>query len=283
MNGRMQNKVQIITKRCSALIWGIAMAVCLTGCQDTKAEQEIGQLKAIEIRETMYDKADEEETEPVVNDDFNLENRKKEIMESLADKEYPGVPEPFCNVLREYEQIIMVTQGLDWDSAWDEFNYGGWKYVYNLLYGAGRYDNIYYSFYELTGDEFPEMIMGRIFEGQFRPYTIYYFDGDEVWGECPCERYDMTLYENDIVEMVGPVSTSYLQYKPDTDKWECVEYLEIRYYGSEILGYIREDLNSNLQESVYEEISEEEYRQIIEQYRTTPINLEWTVLWEVVG
>ena len=90
MNGRMSNKVQITIKRCSALIWGIAMAICLTGCQDTRAEQEIGQLEAIEIRETMYDKADEAETEPVVNEDFNLENRKKEIMEALADKEYTG-------------------------------------------------------------------------------------------------------------------------------------------------------------------------------------------------
>ena len=270
-----------LIKKISVTFLGIVTIIILVGCNSSIDGQDNRTLRTLE---PLY--VDINTEEPVQSPESSTDARERQrelILEALADKEYPDVPEPYYNVLRQYEQIIMVTQGLDWDSAWNEFNYGDWKYVYDLLYGAGRYDNIYYSLHDLTGDEFPEMIMGSIFQGQFCPYIIYYYDGDEVWGECPCERYDMTLYEEDIVEMVGPAVIFYLQYKPDTDKWECVEHLEIQHDGNEILGYIREDLSSNLQESVYEEISEEEYRQIIEQYRTTPINLEWTVLWEVMG
>ena len=283
MNGRKSNKVQITVKRYSAYIWGIIIVMCLTGCQNTKGERETGQSEMIESREKMYDNARDEAADPVINDGANLEKRKNEIVKELVNKKYPDVPEPFDDVIRQYEQIILVTEGLTWEEAWLEFENDDWKYVYDPLYGAGRYDNIYYSFYDLTGDEFPEMIMGKKFEGQFYPYLIYYYDGDKVWMECECERYSLAFYEDDIVEVVGPTNIMYLQFKTDTETWERVEYLEIQYEGAGILDYIREDMNNDSKESVYENISEEEYQQIIEQYRTTPIELEWMVLWEVVG
>lgn len=260
---------------------GMVTIMFLVSCNSSIDEQDNRTLHTIE---SLYEDINTKESVQSWESSTSAQEKHRElILKALADKEYPNAPEPFYDVLRQYEQIIMVTQGLDWDSAWDEFYYGDWQYVYGELYGAGRYDNIYYSFYDLTGDEFPEMIMGRIFQGQFRPYLIYYYDGDEVWGECTCERYDMALYEDGIVEMVGPTIIFYLQFESNTEKWECVEHLEIRYEGNGILGYVRKDLKNNLQESVFEEVSEEEYRQIIEQYRKTPINLKWTVLWEVVG
>lgn len=288
MNGRMSNKVQITVKRCcSAHIWGIVMVICLTGYLDTRVEQETEQSVMIESQEIMHDKVGEEEIEPVVNDDVGSENRKKEIMEELSDQEYPDVSELFQKVLRQYEQVLRVTEGMNWDSAWDEFYHGDWKYVDNYLYGDGRFENIYYSIADISGDGFPEMIMGKksVYGEVWYAYLIYYYNGEDVQMACQGGgRYYLTFYTNDLIELLAPQFIAFYQFQQDDQEWSLIIKIDYEYSADGQTEYLKNDIDAeNPDSSLFEDISEEEYQQIIEQYRTTPIDLEWTVLWEVVG
>ena len=56
----------------------------------------------------------------------DADERRNEILNEIADKEYLSVPENFQKVLRQYEQLLWVTINMDWDSAWDELYNGKW-------------------------------------------------------------------------------------------------------------------------------------------------------------
>ena len=67
-----------------------------------------------EDRKAAEDNFREEERTNIVTD---AAERKNEILNEIADKEYLGVPENIQKVLRQYEQLLWVTINMDWDSA----------------------------------------------------------------------------------------------------------------------------------------------------------------------
>lgn len=284
-------------------IWGVVMTMCLAGCQNVEEEPASGPKEVLlqseipESRETAENNFHEEnfreeETANVVNA-ADLEKRKKEIAEELVDREYPSVPEHFQKVLRQYEQILRITGDMDYDSAAQEF-WGGvcdgdWEYVDDYLYELGRMTNVYYCLADISGDGVPEMIMGQksAYDEEWYPYILYYYDGRDVRSDFPTAgRYKLTFYTNGLLEYEDTFFDYFCQFQQEEQRWECItliqfELSEEKIFRNHSLDYIEIDLE-HLDSCLLEEISQEEYQRITEQYRTTPAELEWTALWEAV-
>ena len=298
MSNLRSNKKRISIKRRIVCIWGIVVAVCLVGCQDKAEEERTEQTEAgvTPSQEVMSDTGSKKEAEPVsggeeaesvTNSETDFDEWKKAAMEEFENREYPDVPEVFWKVLRQYEQLIGFTVDQDWDSSWDELYCGDWKYVDVYLYGDGRDSNIYYSLYDLTGDGFPEMIMGKksVYHETWYAYLIYYYDGEDVRLDCHGGgRYLLTFYTNGYVELLDSLFIAYYQFEEEDQEWRRIIKIDYERNKDGEFEYLKNDTDAkNPDPSLFEEISEEEYRQIIEQYTATPIELEWTMLWEIVG
>lgn len=202
------------------------------------------------------------------------------------------IPEVFMEVLKQYLQIPVGTN-LYSDTYWEKVAQGDWKDVYEYLGGA---ENICYSLSDLTNDGFPELIMGSYTDADAVPlegekvfqvqgsdwensyvwiYVVYYYNGNEVKQVCECEGNRIELYENGIIHYSGggvSQPMQYLQFQTDTENYETGAYIELKIENGEVTGYLKAVGDD------YVEITEDEYRQIVEQYTTSPVELEWTVL-----
>lgn len=226
----------------------------------------------------------EEELTNIVTD---AAERRNEILNEIADKEYLGVPENFQKVLRQYEQLLWVTINMDWDSAWDELYSGKWEYVDNYLYGDGRDDNIYYCLADISGDGFPEMILGKksSYHEEWYPYVIYFDNGEEAQMGCQGGGHAyMYFYSNGVIEISGAGYNIFHGFQQDEQEWRCIAGIEfdLDAEGKEVI-YLNNIDSETWDPSLREEISEEDYQHLMEQYRATPIDFEWTVLWQEVG
>lgn len=95
------------------------------------------------------------------------------------------VPEVYREVLKQYREMIQANiTDINSDSVREKLKIGGeWEYVWDELYAAGAPDRICYSLSDLTGDGFPEMIMGTyhpyaiplIPYVPYTPYVVYYY------------------------------------------------------------------------------------------------------------
>ena len=202
------------------------------------------------------------------------------------------IPEVFMEVLKQYLQIPVGTN-LYSDTYWEKVTQGDWKDVYEYLGGT---ENICYSLSDLTNDGFPELIMGSYTDADAFPlegekvfqvqgsdwensyvwiYVVYYYNGNEVKQVCECEGNRIELYENGIIHYSGggvSQPMQYLQFQTDTENYETGAYIELKIENGEVTGYLKAVGDD------YVEITEDEYRQIVEQYTTSPVELEWTVL-----
>ena len=211
---------------------------------------------------------------------------------SSLEDEPSGVPDVFMEVLKQYLQIPVGTN-LYSDMYWEKVTQGDWKDVYEYLGGA---ENICYSLSDLTNDGFPELIMGsytnadvvhldgeKVFQVQGSGwensyvwiYVVYYYNGNEVKQVCECEGNRIELYENGIIHYSGggvSQPMQYLQFQTDTEDYETGAYIELKIENGKVTGYLKA-VGDN-----YMEITEDEYHQIVEQYTTSPVELEWTIL-----
>ncbi len=208
------------------------------------------------------------------------------------EEEFLDMPEVFREVLKQYLQIPIGTN-LYSDVYWEKVTQGDWKDVYEYLGGK---ENICYSLSDLTNDGFPELIMGsyanadavdfeyeKVFQVQGTSwensyvwiYVIYYYNGKEVKQVCECEGNRIELYENGIIHYSGGgmfQPMQYLQFQTDTEDYETGADIELKIEDGEVIGYLKAVGDD------YVEISEDEYHQIVKQYTTSPVELEWTVL-----
>ena len=188
----------------------------------------------------------------------------------------PDMPQPYIEVLKQYEQFMNAdNQNLNDESVRAKFG-SEWEYVYDELCiympSQGMYYN--YALADLTGNGFLEMVIAS---GD-RPYIIYnYSETSGIGMEFTTSYYDMTIYQNGIVEYVSAgmySSTTYVQFQEDVDAWVvidtiAVELLEDEYYGG----------NWGSDGELDTEITEEEYLQIQEKYVTEPMEFEWIPLF----
>lgn len=150
----------------------------------------------------------------------------------------------------------------------------------------GPEDCIRYSLTDLTGDGFPELIMGDYsdYSDETFPEVVYYYSETEgVKMECLSRYYTMTLYESGIIEYVsGGVNhtINYLQFRQDTEEWIVIDRFWVM-NEEDVRGgpkYYREGDEENFLDEPEYSITEEEFKRITGGYTQKPVELEWMPL-----
>ena len=203
--------------------------------------------------------------------------------------------EEYRAVIEEYELMLK--------SENEGFIPNKWEYIYNALFYIGKRDGIlYYALADLSGDGYPELIIGRKWDtknwGSFlceylslsyreedvalktvedtstvRPYVVYF------WGEngmefCTCNEYKMTIYENRVIELEKPYMRKYLEIQQDTGSLMCRETLKtIREMNNKVAFYKKEK-NSDK----FKEIPKKEYIESVNNYLLDMMELEWIAI-----
>ena len=207
----------------------------------------------------------------------------------------PGMPEPFIEVLRQYEQFMNADiQNLNDEGVREKIDSvdGKWRYLYDELCGSwlaaawrGEEDVIRYSLEDLTGDGYPELVMGycRSSDDAVYPEVVYYYSRTEgIRMECLSSYYTMELYEDGVILYVSggaAYTETFIQFQEKAECWQQVACIAVDcdyetdsvrgyYWGDDVSG----DLTGNRPMSV------EEYQKIIAQYAAEPVALEWTSL-----
>ena len=208
----------------------------------------------------------------------------------------PDMPEPYIEVLKQYEQAMNSgVEDFNDEEVMDKFNLidGEWRYLYDLYCRRLVWqvehdeadDHFRYSLKDLTGDGFPELILGYYLDSldETTPEVVYYYSETEgIKMECLSDYYDMALYEGGIIEYISGGVTytkTYLQFQEETESWELAVCVIVDwdpdtdsdrgyYWGDDVGGYLTDN----------EPMSEEEYQKIMAQYATEPVELEWTSL-----
>lgn len=196
---------------------------------------------------------------------------------------YPDIPQPYIEVLKQYEQFMNANvHDINDEDVLDKLWGGEWKYLYNELCAhLTSYQKNHrpdtetnYTLADLTGDGFPEMIMTY---GNTPDVIYYYSDAHGIGMECLTSYYQMTIYQNGIIEYVSAgmySSTTYVQFQEDVDEWVVIDTIAVdliddAYYGG----------NWGSDGELDTEITEEEYLQIQEKYVTEPMEFEWIPLF----
>ena len=207
----------------------------------------------------------------------------------------PGMPEPFIEVLRQYEQFMNADiQNLNDEDVREKIDSvdGKWRYLYDELCGLwlsaawrGEEDVIRYSLEDLTGDGYPELVMGYCRSSDDAVYSgvvYYYSQTDGIRMECLSSYYTMELYEDGVILYVSggaAYTETFIQFQEEAECWQQVACIAVDcdyetdsvrgyYWGDDVSG----DLTGNRPMSV------EEYQKIIAQYAAGPVELEWTSL-----
>lgn len=205
------------------------------------------------------------------------------------------MPEPFIEVLRQYEQFMNADiQNLNDEDVREKIDSvdGKWRYLYDELCGLwlsaawrGEEDVIRYSLEDLTGDGYPELVMGycRSSDDAVYPGVVYYYSQtDGIRMECLSSYYTMELYEDGVILYVSggaAYTETFIQFQEEAESWQQVACIAVDwdYETDSVRGYYwGDDVSGDLTGN--RPMSAEEYQKIIAQYAAGPVELEWTSL-----
>lgn len=192
-------------------------------------------------------------------------------IEEIPYLKYDGL-NTYREVLGEYER------------AQKDEKYGSerWKQVDpTFIVYADREDyKLCYSLADLTGDGTQELILGFLQDGEYSIRYIYAYDQGMIIPVTFTMENLVYLYTNGIFEMVSGSAgreyhTFYQLEKNSGIAWSLEEVYDIpeNWGGGEGEGMLY--YRSVYPESKDEELTEEEYFNVLNQYGTTPIELEW--------
>lgn len=201
----------------------------------------------------------------------------------------PDMPEPFIEVLEQYEEFLNAdNQDLNDENVREKIDTidGEWRFLDDELCSWETAEEcIRYSLTDLSGDGFPELIMGYYsdYSDETFPEVVYYYsktDGIEM--QYATSYYTMTLYEGGIIEYKsGGVNYTidYVQFRQDTEELIGLDhfFVETVVDGEDVRGgaiYYRE---GDTDEAKYP-ITEEEFKRITGGYTQKPVEPEWTPL-----
>lgn len=250
---------------------------------------------------SIHDKSNSEDT-PLLKEGFEEETSvplEQEKTESGQRKWQvhiqPGMPEPFIEVLRQYEQFMNADiQNLNDEGVREKIDSvdGKWRYLYDELCGSwlaaawrGEEDVIRYSLEDLTGDGYPELVMGycRSSDDAVYPEVVYYYSRTEgIRMECLSSYYTMELYEDGVILYVSggaAYTETFIQFQEEAECWQQVACIAVDcdYETDSVRGYYwGDDVSGDLTGN--RPMSAEEYQKIIAQYAAEPVALEWTSL-----
>lgn len=204
----------------------------------------------------------------------------------------PDMPEPFVEVLKLYEEFLNTDiQVLNSDAWWDEFDVVGRGYLCDelclslrsLLKDSAEESDIeafQYSLTDLTGDGFPELVIGR---GTWLYVVYYYSETEGIKTEWHSWYFSMTLYEGGIIEYISAgldYTVTYYQFQEETESWEKAACIIVDWDSqSDSEKYYRGVNLESFSAPVNEPMTEDEYQEIIERYTTEPVELEWTPMF----
>lgn len=250
---------------------------------------------------SIHDKSNSEDT-PLLKEGFEeetsvpLEQEKTESGQMKWQVHIqPGMPEPFIEVLRQYEQFMNADiQNLNDEGVREKIDSvdGKWRYLYDELCGSwlaaawrGEEDVIRYSLEDLTGDGYPELVMGycRSSDDAVYPEVVYYYSRTEgIRMECLSSYYTMELYEDGVILYVSggaAYTETFIQFQEEAECWQQVACIAVDcdYETDSVRGYYwGDDVSGDLTGN--RPMSAEEYQKIIAQYAAEPVALEWTSL-----
>ena len=211
----------------------------------------------------------------------------------------PDMPEPFVEMLEQLEEVInLVVQDPSREDVWEKMGVFGseLKFMLENAYNNwwmpihdGEEMDARYSLTDLTGDGFPELILGRYhdYDGSTSPKVVCYYsetDGIEMiyWSD----YFPMALYEGGIIEFTGGGvnhTIDYIQFQENNKEWNYINrFLVVTVIDGERVqdgaNYYRRDEEGDFlyDGDVCEQISEEEYTHITDNYTRKPMELEWT-------
>ena len=123
-----------------------------------------------------------------------------------------------------------------------------------------------YSLTDLTGDGFPELIMGHYDYGRMFPQAIFYYNETEgIQMRYVTIYYVMAFYEGGIIEYISDgvnYTVDYAQFKEDIKEWICIDsfLVETVIDGEDVTGganyYRQEDGGDFFVNDSAEEIKE---------------------------
>ena len=188
--------------------------------------------------------------------------------------EYDGL-NTYREILGEYER------------AQKDEKYGSerWRQVEKTFVGyADREDyKLCYSLADLTGDGTKELILGFLHDGKYSIRYVYAYDQGMIIPVTFTMEHLVYLYANGIVEMVSGSAgkeyhTFYQLEKNSGFAWFVEEVYDIprNWGGKEGEGMLY--YRSIHHGSEDEELTEEEYFNVLNQYEIDPIELEWHVV-----
>ena len=196
----------------------------------------------------------------------------------------PDMPEPFIEVLRKYEEFTNAdVQDINDEDVRAKLG-DKWWYLYDELCMHGT--EIRYSLTDLTGDGFPELIMGiggDYFDTVY-PKVVYYISPTEgIKMEFTTSYFSMDFYEGGIIEHISggvDYTITYLQFQEETESWELADRIMVEWDSQDDSESYYWGVNTaDFSDPDNEPMSEEEYREIIERYTAEPVELEWSPLF----
>lgn len=222
----------------------------------------------VQIKETIEAKVQDYQSYII---SYSENNEIKKIpQETYTGNRYFNEAEAYRKVLEEYEYASKSTD--------ETYEPDKWEYMYDLLFFCA---DVYYSLKDLNNDNHPELIIGVFVDfGEdncYQPFIIYHYSEKEgiVWSYIT-EGHTTNLYEGGIVEGFGPGMRApryYYQFLPDdSGGLKGLGHYETEEQDNGTKKYFYDE-NGSDDEMV--EISEEEYREAIDKYTASPIELEW--------
>ena len=192
-----------------------------------------------------------------------------------------GEPVVYQDLLSEYERVMK-------DTTYTEEQWSANIYDHVKRY-IGK-EELYYCVKDLVGDGKPELILGTMREGEYEilgtvyeegcePFIIYTYDDAGAKWVSISEEYIMTIYKGGVVELIsGGVDTHFMYEQIEKDEVfeKTLDTIVCRQIKDEEPYYYKYKMeNGKYVDGEYEELSEDEFYNIRNQYTAVKEELEW--------
>lgn len=281
-----------------AIFAGVAI-ICAIGLSACGKSDEISYIQETDNNISEYsqpgDSTEEElqASEPVeVEEETSVPSETKLAQIQLQVYIQPDMPDPFAEMLGQLEEVInLVVQDPSREDVWEKMGVFGseLKFMLEDAYNSwwmpiydGEEMDARYSLTDLTGDGFPELILGRYcdYDGSTSPKAVcYYNETDGIEMIHMSDYFSMALYEGGVIEYISAGRTrteTFYQFQEETESWQMAVKVVVDWdpWTDSLKGYYWGDNVKDLTDN--RPMSEEEYQKIIAQYATEPMELEWT-------
>lgn len=185
-------------------------------------------------------------------------------------------PSVYQDLLAEYERVME-------DESYMEEEWS--NNIYDHVKRHIGKTQLSYCIKDLNGDGKAELILGvyrhkkreilgTIYESEYEPFIIYTYDDEGVNWNCISEEYIMTIYKDGIVELISGGQWqhfTYRQIKKNEVYGENMDIIVCAQADDEEADYYKYEIESR----EYEDITEEEFYSIRNQYTAVREEIEW--------